>query len=560
MARATLGIAPAALALAYLDWLMHLIGSPGKQLELSRKATRKWLRYAWFLERTAQGVPCPHCIEPLAQDTRFAKEPWQHWPFNAIYQAFLLQQQWWHNATSDVNGVSPHHEAIVTFCARQLLDAWAPSNFAITNPEVLEVAASSGGRNFLNGWRNFIEDTRRAWLGQPPVGSEAFVPGAQVATTPGKVIWRNRLMELIQYEPQTRTVHPEPVLIVPAWIMKFYILDLSPANSLVRYLVEQGHTVFMISWKNPSPEDRETSMEDYLLLGVFDALSVIGRIAPGRQVHASGYCLGGTLLAIAAAAMARDGDTRLASLTLQAAQVDFEEAGELTMFIDDSQVSLLEDMMATQGFLDTRQMAGAFQVLRSNDLIWSQRLKEYLLGTRTPVTDLIAWNADATRMPYRMHSEYLRQLFLHNDLAEGRYRVDGRVVALGDIQVPVFVVGTSKDHVAPWRSVYKLHVFTDTELTFVLASGGHNVGVVNPPVEGFEGAGYQIATRARHGHYVDPDTWAHGAPRFPGSWWPAWQVWLAAQSGTPAAPPPLGNAAAGLPPLADAPGEYVFQK
>lgn len=560
LARTTLGLAPAALTLAWIDWLMHLAGSPGKQVELGRKASRKWLRYLWYFARAARSADCPRCIEPLEQDTRFDAEPWRHWPFNVVHQAFLLQQQWWHNATTDVNGVSPHHEAMVSFCARQLLDAWAPSNFVATNPEVLQATLRSGGMNFATGWRNLVEDARRTVLGEAPVGADAFVPGQQVALTPGKVVWRNRLMELIQYTPQTRTVCPEPVLIVPAWIMKYYILDLSPDNSLVRYLVEQGHTVFMISWKNPGPEDRDTSMDDYLRLGFLEALSIIGRILPGRRVHASGYCLGGTLLAIAATALARDGDTRLATVSLQAAQVDFEDAGELMLFIDDSQVSLLEDMMATQGFLDTRQMAGAFQVLRSSDLIGSRRLRQYLLGQRPPMNDLMAWNADATRMPYRMHSEYLRRLFLHNDLAKGRYRVDGRVVALGDLQWPVFAVGTSKDHVAPWRSVYKLHVFTDTELTFVLASGGHNVGVVNPPTRGFEGARYQIATRARHGRYIDPDTWAVNAPTHAGSWWPAWQAWLAAHSGKPVAPPRMGRPDAGLAPLADAPGHYVFAK
>lgn len=560
LARATLGLAPAALALAFTDWSMHLAESPGKQVELARKASRKWLRYAAWLAHAAQAGDCPRCIEPLEQDKRFEGEEWQRWPFNAIYQAFLFQQQWWHNATTDVNGVSPHHQAIVQFCGRQLLDAWSPSNFVATNPEVLAAAAASGGMNFVNGIQNFAEDVRRTVLGEPPAGAEAFVPGRQVAVTPGKVVWRNGLMELIQYVPRTKTVHPEPVLVVPAWIMKFYILDLSPVNSLVKYLVDHGHTVFMISWKNPGPEDRDASMEDYLRLGVLEALAAIGHIVPGRKVHAMGYCLGGTLLAIAAAALARDADERLATMTLLAAQVDFEDAGELTLFIDDAQVSLLDDLMSAQGFLDTRQMAGAFQLLRSNDLIWSQRLKEYLLGQRPAMTDLMAWNADATRMPYRMHSEYLRRLFLNNDLAEGRYSVGGRAVSLGEIVVPVFAVGASKDHVAPWRSVYKLHVFTDTELTFLLASGGHNVGVVNPPGAGFHGAAYQVATRARGGRYIDAETWLASTPSHAGSWWPAWQHWLADHSGKRGGPPALGNAEAGYPPIGDAPGAYVFQK
>ena len=409
-ARATAGLSPVAVALAFGDWAMHLAAAPGKQAELTRKSMRKWLRYANFLGHAARGLDCPRCIEPLPQDSRFADEAWKQWPFNAIHQGFLLWQQWWWNATTGVRGVSPHHEDVVTFTMRQLLDLWSPSNFPWTNPEVMRAAWTQGGLNFADGAANFADDWRRSTLGEPPAGAELFVPGKQVAVTPGKVVMRNRLAELIQYSPTTKDVHPEPILIVPAWIMKYYILDLSPHNSLVKFLVDRGHTVFMLSWKNPTPQDRDLSMDSYRRLGVMAALDAIGKIVPGQKVHAAGYCLGGTLLAIAAAQMARDADERLATISLLAAQVDFEEAGELTLFIDDSQVSLLEDMMSAQGYLDTRQMAGAFQLLHSNDLIWSKRVREYLLGARPPMTDLMAWNADATRMPYTMHSEYLRQL------------------------------------------------------------------------------------------------------------------------------------------------------
>jgi polyhydroxyalkanoate synthase subunit PhaC len=551
-ARATAGLSPVALALAFGDWAMHLAAAPGKQAELTRKSMRKWLRYANFLAHAARGVDCPRCIEPLPQDSRFADEAWKQWPFNAIHQGFLLWQQWWWNATTGVRGVSPHHEDVVTFTVRQMLDLWSPSNFPWSNPEVLRAARTQYGMNFANGAANFAEDWRRETLGEQPAGAEAFVPGRDVAVTPGKVVMRNRLAELIQYSPATKDVHPEPILIVPAWIMKYYILDLSPHNSLVKFLVDRGHTVFMLSWKNPTPQDRDLSMDHYRRLGVMMALDAIGSIVPGRKVHAAGYCLGGTLLAIAAAQMARDADERLATISLLAAQVDFEEAGELTLFIDDSQVSLLEDIMSAQGYLDTRQMAGAFQLLRSNDLIWSKRVREYLLGARPPVTDLLAWNADATRMPYAMHSEYLRSLFLRNDLTAGRYEVEGRPVALTDIDAPLFVVGTTRDHVAPWRSVYKVDLYTHVDTTFLLTSGGHNAGIVSEP--GHKGRSYQLATRGRDEPHMDAEAWQAQTPRREGSWWPEWQGWLAQHSGAPSAPPAMGNG------LGGAPGEYVLQR
>jgi polyhydroxyalkanoate synthase len=378
-----------------------------------------------------------------------------------------------------------------------------------------------------------------------------------VAVTPGKVVYRNRLIELIQYAPTTKKVRPEPILIVPAWIMKYYILDLSRENSLVRYLTDQGFTVFMISWKNPTAEDRDLGLDDYRTLGVMEALDAVNTVVPDRKVHAVGYCLGGTLLSIAAAAMARDADKRLETLSLLAAQSDFREAGELTLFINESQLHFLEDLMRSQGYLDTRQMAGAFQLLRSNDLIWSRLVRHYLMGERTPMNDLMAWNADATRMPYRMHADYLRQLFLDNDLAEGRFQVDGRSIAISDIRAPIFSVGTERDHVAPWRSAFKIHLLADTDVTFLLTKGGHNAGIVADP--GQAKGSFQVLTRSSTGHYLDPDTWTRIAPRFKGSWWPEWVRWLASHSGELTASPALGAPAQGYCALCDAPGTYVLQ-
>jgi polyhydroxyalkanoate synthase len=414
-ARFTAGISPASLLLAYLDWLVHLSNAPGNQARLIEQAWRDALQLASYAARCAD-PHTPPCVALRPQDRRFTGAEWQRWPFNLISQSFLLAEQWWQSATTGIPGVSHHHEDVVSFTARQLLDMVAPPNFLLTNPEVLQATTVQGGANLLRGMRDFLEDWQRTLTGQKLVGAETFEVGKKVAVTPGKVVYRNRLVELIQYASTTETVYAEPVLIVPAWIMKYYILDLSQENSLVKYLVDHGHTVFMISWKNPGSEDRDLGLEDYRRVGIMAALKAISTICPERGIHAVGYCLGGTLLAIAAAAMAQNHDDRLTSTTLFAAQTDFTEAGELLLFIDESQITYLENLMWDQGYLDATQMAGAFQLLRSNDLIWSRVVHEYLLGEREPLSDLMAWNADTTRLPYRMHSEYLHNLFLHNDL------------------------------------------------------------------------------------------------------------------------------------------------
>ena len=554
-ARFTGGLSPIAFADAYLDWGSHLAFLPGKRARLAEKAGKKLARFGVYCARRAQGVPIEPCIVPLPQDHRFDDPGWQQAPYDVIYQSFLLMQQWWHNAMTGVRGVTRQHENMVAFATRQMLDVASPSNFVWSNPEAFAETFRTFGMNLFAGAYNFIEDAERTASGKKPVGADAFEPGRDVAVTPGKVVFRNRLIELIQYSPTTPRVRPEPIMIVPAWIMKYYILDLSPANSLVRYLVAQGFTVFMISWKNPGPEDRDVSFDDYRTQGVMAALDAVGGIVPKRKVHAVGYCLGGTLLSIAAASMARDGDDRLATTSFFAAQMDFTEAGELTLFINESQLAFLEDTMWEQGFLESRQMAGAFQLLRSSDLVWSRMVREYLLGRRAPMTDLTAWNADGTRMPFRMHAEYLRKLFLDNDLAEGRYVTDGKAIALGDIRVPAFAVGTETDHIAPWRSAFKLHLLMDTELTFVLTTGGHNAGVISEP--GHHNRTYRVSTRAADGRYLDPDAWLSAAQRREGSWWPEWAQWLAAHSGEVTAPPPMGTPSGAYRAVADAPGTYV---
>ncbi len=533
------------LTLAYLDWSLHLANAPERRLALALKAGEQLKRLANPDEWT----------QPAAEDHRFRDEAWSRFPFNQIAQAFLLTEEWWKEATGRLPGVAKSHTDVVSFDARQLLDVFSPSNIPWTNPEVLRATLQQAGGNFVKGLQNFVEDFGQVATGHVIDDVDGFAVGKNLAVTPGKVVFRNDLIELIQYEPTTPTVRPQPILVVPAWIMKYYILDLSPENSFIRYLVSQGFTVFCISWRNPGPDMRDTSFDDYRRLGLMPAINAIQAICGEEKIHACGYCLGGTLLSMGAATMARDGDDRLASVTLLAAQTDFTEAGELQLFTDESQVALLDDVMWRQGYLDSTQMAGAFQMLRSNDLVWSRIIKTYLLGEREHANDLMAWNADATRMPFRMHSEYLHRMFLNNDLAEGRYQIEGRPIAIQDIRTPLFVVGTETDHVAPWRSVYKIHLLNDGDITFVLTSGGHNAGIVSEP--GHPRRHFRLARRPHQNSYFAPEEWMSSTTPREGSWWPQLVAWLNERSGTPVSPPPLSAPDKGYPVLGDAPGSYV---
>jgi polyhydroxyalkanoate synthase subunit PhaC len=559
----TNGISPISVMQAYADWLQHLIASPSRQAELIQKANRKLSRLALLLNQASHGE-CANCIDPLPQDKRFDSPLWKTLPFAVYAQSFLLMQQWWWNATTGVRGVTQHHEDVVTFATRQFLDMFAPSNFVMTNPEVLEETLNKGGMNLAQGAQNWWQDAARLLANRPPQGVENFIVGKDIAITPGKVVFQNHLIELIQYSPQTATVFPEPLLIVPSWIMKYYILDLSPENSMVKYLVSQGHTVFMISWRNPDAADRDLGLNDYLQQGVLAALEAVTKILPSAKIHAAGYCLGGTLLSIAAAHLAAEGNKKstnknqLKTISLLASELDFSEPGELSLFIDESQIAYLEDIMAERGYLDGKQMAGAFTLLNSKDLVWSKMIHSYLMGTRQPMTDLMAWNSDATRMPAQMHSEYLRKLYLQNQLATGEYVVDSKPIALTDIRAPVFAVATEGDHVSPWRSVYKVHLLTETEVTFVLTSGGHNVGIVNPPIlVGVSNRSFRITTHNANQKYIDADSWHNSTKPSLGSWWPQWQHWLAQHSSKRLKLKLLdANAEA----LVNAPGDYVFEK
>ncbi|MDX1742045.1 MAG: alpha/beta fold hydrolase, partial [Ruegeria sp.] len=481
LARATAGVSPHSIMATWMDWALHLSRSPGRQLELAERAAKNLAKLSVYASESAAGSKPTPPFEPRAQDHRFSDPDWQKVPFSLWQQAFLSTQNWWQAATDNMPGIAPRDAERAQFQIRQALDLVSPSNFPWSNPEIIRRTVQTGGRNLVEGGAHFLEDFTLAVTQKHAPSPDGYEVGKDLAATPGKVVFRNSLFELIQYAPSTKSVQAEPILFVPAWIMKYYVLDLSPENSMVRYLVDQGFTVFMISWINPTADQADLSLEDYRLNGVMAAIDAVSKIVPGQKIHINGYCLGGTLLAIAAAVMQRNGDDRLASITLMAAQVDFAEAGELLLFIDDSQVAFVEDLMWLQGCLDRPQMARTFTTIRAEDLIYARAVRRYFLGEADLPTDLTVWNNDTTRMPARMHSEYLRGLFLENRLSAGRFAVEGRVVALKDIRVPMFVVGTESDHIAPWRSVYKIRLFTDGDLTFVLTNGGHNGGILSEP-------------------------------------------------------------------------------
>lgn len=552
LAQVTGGVSPYSVFSAWSDWAMHFSRSPGRQLELVERAQRNALK---LLSHAGEETPEPP-FAPKPHDRRFDHPDWDKQPFQFWKQSFLAMQDWWDAATDPMPGLNKRDADRMRFQVRQILDLVAPSNFPFLNPEIIQETTHQKGMNLVEGAQHFTEDWVQTITQSHKPAPKGFEIGKELACTSGKVVFRNELFELIQYDPQTEKVHPEPILFVPAWIMKYYILDLSPQNSMVKYLVEQGFTVFMISWCNPTADQAQVSLEDYRKSGFMAALDAINEILPGKKVHANGYCLGGTLLAIAACVMARDGDERLASITLMAAQVDFAEAGELLLFVDESQVAFIEDLMWTQGYLDRPQMTRTFATIRAKDLIYTRAVKRYFLGQKDLPSDILVWNGDTTRLPARMHSQYLRSLFLENRLTAGRFAVEGGVIALKDLSVPIFVVGTEADHIAPWRSVYKTRLFTDCDLTFVLTNGGHNGGILSEP--GHAGRHYRIGQRKPGAHYLDPDSWLGHHDEIDGSWWPEMAKWLKEGSTRAVQPTELFEKSRKRA-LAEAPGEYVFQ-
>ncbi len=553
LAALTGGLAPDDYAKAWLEWYLNVASHPPRQAALAQSAYEKMLDSWHFAARAASGEP----LAPGHEDKGFGDPAWNVWPFNVYARAYNNWASWWHQALAPHPGAA--HGSRAHFAGRLLLDAASPANFLHTNPELLKHTVAESGQNLIRGMKHWLEDVERTVSGRSRTpASEEFEIGKDVAVTPGKVVFRNRLIELLQYAPQTGSVYAEPILITPAWIMKYYILDLSPRNSLVRYLVEKGHTVFMISWKNPDAADRELALEDYVQLGFLDALAEVRRLVPQQQVHAVGYCIGGTLLTIAAALLAAQHDHSLASVSLFAAQADFSEPGELAVFITPSQIAMLEAMMSKTGVLESERMGAAFALLRSRDLMWGPAVHQYVRGERPQVNDLMAWNADGTRMPHRMHNEYLERLYLKNELATGEFTLGGHEVDLTKLHLPMFVVGTETDHVAPWHSVYKLRALTrSSDYTFLLTSGGHNAGIVSGPVH--PKRRHRLLAWSDTSTTLSPEQWLKRAPLHEGSWWPAWERWLTVHSATEQVParalPAQGTSADGT--LGDAPGSYV---
>jgi polyhydroxyalkanoate synthase len=502
------------------------------------------------------GQPTDPVVAPEPGDRRFRHPDWEENPlFSFIKQSYLITSRWLVETMAGVGGLDAQTAKKVEFYTRQFADAFAPTNFPWSNPEVLRETADSQGQNLVRGMENFRRDMDRG-SGQLRItmsDPEAFVLGENIATTPGKVVFQNDLIQLLQFSPTTPSVHRMPILMVPAWINKYYILDLTAKKSFVRYAVSQGYTVFVVSWVNPDETLAGKTFESYLLEGIIAALDAIEAATGEHNVSAVGYCIGGTLLAVALGYLASKGDERIRAATFFTAQVDFSEPGDLAVFVDEPQLDNLDQMMGEKGYLDSQAMFTTFNMLRANDLIWSFYVHNYLLG-RDPVPfDLLHWNADATRMPRHMHLFYLRQMYIRNNLVKpGAITLGGLPIDLTKVTVPVYLQACREDHIAPYRSVFKAKHNYSGPVRFVLAGSGHIAGVINPPASNK----YQYWRNPAEPQEVD--AWLAGATEHPGSWWPDWDAWLAAQSGddVPARVPGDGR----LPVLDDAPGSYVRQR
>jgi len=538
---------------AFVQMTTKLMSNPAKLVEAQMTLWQDYLSLWQNTARRLMGEEAKPVVQADKADRRFKDEMWDdNEVFDFIKQSYLLTSRWMQRVVNDVEGLDDHTAKKVDFYTRQFIDAMSPSNFLATNPEVLRATVESGGENLLKGLNHLLEDLERGHgkLSIRMTDLNAFKVGENIATTPGKVVYRNDLMELIQYSPATETVHKTPLLILPPWINKFYILDLRPKNSLIRWLVSQGHTVFVASWVNPDESLANKSFENYMKEGPLAALDAIEKATGERQINAAGYCLGGTLLASTLAYMAVKGDDRILSATFFTTMVDFSDVGEMSVFIDEAQLQSLEERMNSQGYLDGSEMAGTFNMLRANDLIWSFVVNNYLLGKEPFPFDLLYWNSDSTRMPAAMHSYYLRNMYQKNLLIQpGAISLDGVEIDLRKIKVPCYMISTREDHIAPWKTTFAGTQIFSGPVRFVLSASGHIAGVVNPP----EAGKYCFWTNAKK--VKDPEAWLKGASQTDGSWWPDWDSWLTKVDPTmvPARQPGSGKLKA----LEEAPGSYV---
>ncbi len=493
-------------------------------------------------------------VVPAPDDHRFQHEAWEQHPvFKHIKDNYLLASQWVQTLVANAEGLDEDTAKKVEFFTNRYLDALAPTNIAATNPAVLERLIETKGASLIHGMKNMLEDIEQG-EGQLKIrmtDKSAFSLGENIATLEGKVVFQNRMYQLIQYSPRTEKVFKKPLLVVPPWINKFYILDLQPKNSFLRWLVDQGHTVFIMSWVNPDEQYRDTGFEEYIEDGVLTALNAIEQATGEQQVNAIGYCLGGTLLAATLAYMAANDDKRIDSATFLATLIDFSEPGDLGVFIDEESVVSLEKKMNKHGFLDGADMAGAFNMLRANDMIWSFYISNYLMGNDARPFDLLYWNSDSTRMPAKMHSWYLRNMYMKNLLKEPNgLEINGRSIDLGKVTTPVCLVSATEDHIAPWQSTYAGLLLFGGSKRFILGGSGHIAGIVNPPeANKYE---YRMSTRPP----ADPEKWMVGAKAHDGSWWPAWQTWVKGKAGKQVDARVPGDRQ--LQPIEDAPGSYVL--
>lgn len=544
---------PMGVGNAFLEMTKRMMADPAK---LMKAQMSLWQDYLTLWQRTTQrllGQEAEPVIAPAKDDRRFKDSAWdENTLFDFIKQSYLLSARWMQSTVNDVQGLDDHTAKKVDFYTRQFVDAMAPSNFVMTNPEVLRTTIESGGENLVKGLEHLLKDLERG-KGELRISMtdyDAFQVGKNIALTPGKVVFQTDLMQLIQYTPTTPDVAKRPLMIVPPWINKFYILDLREKNSFVKWAVDQGHTVFVLSWVNPDEKLAQKTFEDYMTEGVLAALDAIEKQTGEKEVNAVGYCLGGTLLGSTLAYMAAKKDDRIKSATFFTTMLDFAEAGELSVFIDEEQLSFIEGQMAEKGYLDGAKMATTFNMLRANDLIWSFVVNNYLLGKDPFPFDLLYWNSDSTRMPAAMHSFYLRSMYQKNLLCQpGAVTLKGEKIDLRKVKTPSFFLSTREDHIAPWTSTYQGTQLFTGPIKFVLAASGHIAGVVNPP------AAEKYCYWTNEKLPKDSEAWLKDAKQSPGSWWPAWQEWVNgfANGKVPARDPAKGK----LKPLDEAPGSYV---